>query len=123
MESKNTFEYSYSSKRQGEVEKIRNKYIIKEENKMEQLRKLDNEVERPGTMVSIVIGVIGSLILGGGMSICMVGENPNYPLGILVGIAGFAVLGTAYPIYKKITEKQKAKLGPQILALSEELLK
>ena len=75
MESKNTFEYSYSSKRQEEIEKIRNKYIEREENKLEQLRKLDQEVERPGTMASIIVGVIGTLIMGAGISICLVGAS------------------------------------------------
>lgn len=123
MESKNTFEYSYSSKRQEEIEKIRNKYIEQEENKLEQLRKLDQEVERPGTMASIIVGVIGTLIMGTGISICIVGAKVFLPLGIIIGFAGMAVFGTAYPIYKNITKKQKEKLGPQILALSEELLK
>ena len=123
MESKNTFEYSYSSKRQEEIEKIRNKYIEREENKLEQLRKLDQEVERPGTMASIIVGVIGTLIMGAGISICLVGAKSYMVLGIIVGLIGMAVLGAAYPIYKNITKKQKEKLGPQILALSEELLK
>ena len=123
MESKNTFEYSYSSKKQEEIEKIRNKYIEQEENKLEQLRKLDQEVERPGTMASIIVGVIGTLIMGAGISICIVGSKVFLLLGIIIGLAGMAVLGAAYPIYKNITKKQKEKLGPQILALSEELLK
>lgn len=118
-----TFEYSYSSKRQEEVERIRNKYIEKEESKMEQLRKLDREVERPGTMISIIVGVIGTLIMGAGMSLCMVGPATHFVLGIVVGAAGMIILGLAYPLYKIITKKQKKKLAPQILALSEELLK
>ena len=36
-----TFRYTYSAKEQSEVEAIRKKYLPPEENKMEQLRKLD----------------------------------------------------------------------------------
>ena len=125
MEDKNTtvFEYSYSSKRQEEIEKIRNKYMEKEDSKMVQLRKLDREVERPGTMVAIGIGIFGTLILGAGMSLCLVGPAEGFVLGIIIGLVGLAVLGVAYPLYKVITKRQKEKLGPQILGLSEELLK
>lgn len=121
--NENTFEYTYSSKRQEEVEKIKSKYIDKEEDKMETLRRLDKSVERPGTITSIVIGVIGTLIMGGGMSLVMVGPEAFFVLGIVIGIAGIAILATAYPVYKVITKKQREKIGPQILALSEELLK
>lgn len=121
--NENTFEYTYSAKRQEELEKIRNKYIPKEEDKMETLRKLDQSVERPGTITSIIIGVIGTLIMGGGMSLVMVGPDRLFVHGIIIGVIGMVVLAMAYPIYKMMTKKQREKIGPQILALSEELLK
>ena len=117
------FEYTYSAKQQEEVEKIRNKYIPKEENKMEQLIRLDKEAERPGTITSIIIGVLGALILGAGMS-CVLVWNSSIELfvaGIVVGILGMVVAGFAYPVYKKVTEKERAKVADQILALSKEL--
>lgn len=123
MNQDKTFEYTYSAKRQEEIEKIRNKYMGKEEDKMEQLRKLDQSVERPGTITSIVMGVIGTLIMGTGMSLAMVWGGALILLGILIGVMGIAVLALAYPVYKSMTKKQKEKLAPQILALSEELLK
>ena len=61
------FEFTYSAKQQKEVERIRNKYVSKEESKMEQLIRLDKQAERPGTIASIANGIIGSLILGVGM--------------------------------------------------------
>lgn len=121
--NENTFEYTYSAKRQEEIEKIMSKYVEKEEDKMEQLRKLDQSVERPGTIVSIVLGVVGALIMGTGMSMCMVQGGPLFIPGILIGVLGIAILVLAYPVYKSMTKKQKEKLAPQILALSEELLK
>ena len=121
--NENTFEYTYSAKRQEEIEKIMSKYVEKEEDKMEQLRKLDQSVERPGTIASIVIGVIGTLIMGGGMSLVMVWGGALLVSGILLGVIGITILGLAYPVYQSITKKQREKLAPQILALSEELLK
>ena len=118
-----SFEFTYSAKQQEEVEKIRNKYLPKEENKMEQLIRLDKEAERPGTIASIIIGVLGALILGAGMS-CVLVWNSSIELfiaGIVVGILGMVVAGFAYPVYKKVTEKERAKVADQILALSKEL--
>lgn len=120
-DNKETFEYTYSAKQQEEIEKIRKKYMPKEEDKMEQLRKLDAEVTKPGTMWSIVVGIVGSLLLGIGMSCTMVWADSFFVLGIVVGIIGMVVIGMAYPVYTRITERQREKLGPQILALTEEL--
>lgn len=120
---KTGFEFTYSAKKQEEVEKIRNKYVLKEESKMEQLIRLDKQAERPGTIASIVIGTIGILILGAGMSCVLVGNSSIEILavGIVVGIIGMVVAGSAYPIYNKVTKKERKKVAEQIIALSNEL--
>lgn len=122
-EKKETFEYTYSAKQQEEIEKIRRKYMPKEEDKMEQLRRLDKSVTKPGTAWSIVIGIIGCLLLGIGMCCTMVWAKSYFVLGIVVGVAGMAIMGVAYPVYVKITKRQREKIAPQILALTEELRK
>lgn len=121
--NKEVFEYTYSAKQQEEIEKIRKKYIPKEEDKMELLRKLDADVTKPGTIWSIVVGVVGSLFLGIGMCCTMVWADSFFVLGIVVGIIGMAIMAAALPVYKKITEKQRERIAPQILALTEELSK
>ena len=68
----NSFEYTYSAERQQEIEAIRKKYLPKEEDKMEQLRRLDQSATQKGTMAAIVVGVISALVLGVGMCCCMV---------------------------------------------------
>ena len=70
--NKETFEYTYSAKQQQEIESIRKKYLPKEEDKMERIRKLDREAERPGMIASLATGVIGALMLGIGMCCTMV---------------------------------------------------
>jgi hypothetical protein len=120
---KESFTFTYSAKQQEEVERIRNKYISKEESKIEQLIRLDKQAERPGTIASIAIGVIGMLVMGAGMSCVLVwGSNILISaVGIIIGLVGILMIGMAYPIYKKITEKERAKIAEQIIALSNEL--
>lgn len=119
----NTFEYTYSAKEQAEIENIRKKYLPKEDNKMEQLRKLDKSVEVPGTIISIALGILGALIMGTGMSFCMVWADSLLVPGIVIGILGMVLIGLAYPVFRKVTDRQREKLAPQILALTEELSK
>lgn len=122
-ENTETFEYTYSAKQQAEIAQIRKKYLPKEEDKMELLRKLDRDATKPGTICSIAVGVVGCLVFGFGMSCVMVWSDSLMILGIVVGIIGMIMMGMAYPVYVKITKKQREKLAPQILALTEELSK
>lgn len=117
------FEFTYSAKQQKEVERIRNKYVSKEESKMEKLIRLDKQAERPGTIVSLIVGILGSLILGVGMCCVLVWNSSieNFVAGIVIGIIGMLVAGFAYPIYKKITKKERAKIAELVIALSNEL--
>ena len=120
---KESFEYTYSAKRQEEIERIRRKYMPKEEDKMELLRKLDRDVTKPGTIWSLVLGIVGCLVFGTGMSCVMMWADSLFTVGIVIGIVGMMIMGMAYPVYVKVTVKQKEKLAPQILALTEELSK
>ena len=123
MENKNeSFEFTYSASQQEEIEKIRRKYMPKEADPFEQLKKLDQMVTRKGTMISIIVGVIGTLIFGGGMSIVLLAAETFFATGVVLGVVGFAVLGAAFPLYTKITEKEREKYAPQILELTELLL-
>lgn len=121
--SENAFQYSYSSKQQSEIEAIKKKYMPKQEDKLEQLRKLDKSAETPGTVVGLILGIIGTLVMGTGMSCVMVWTESLFIVGILVGLLGIIMIALAYPTYKIITKKQREKIAPMILALSEELLK
>ncbi|MBE5949766.1 MAG: DUF2207 domain-containing protein [Lachnospiraceae bacterium] len=118
-----TFNYTYSAKQQEEIKQIRSKYMPKEEDKMERLRKLDRSVTMKGTMYSIMVGVIGTLILGAGMSLALVWGDTLFVLGIIVGIIGLVVLGVAYPLFQKITKQEREKIAPEIIKLTEELMK
>jgi uncharacterized oligopeptide transporter (OPT) family protein len=133
MENKDTFNYSYSAKEQAEIKAIRQKYQAPEEagNKMEQLRRLDGAVTQKATTVSLVFGVIGALVLGSGMSLAMtnIGEVLGLSaslamlIGIPVGVLGILLISLAYPVYNRTIRKERKKVAPEILRLTDELMK
>lgn len=134
MENKNTdvgFNYTYSAVEQDEIKKIREKYQPKVEDDMSKLRKLDAEVTNKATMNSLVIGIIGALIMGTGMSFVMTDlgavfglqGNTNIVVGIIVGLVGLILAGVAYPTYVKVLKIEREKAAPEILRLTEELIK
>ena len=90
---------------------------------MEQLRKLDKSAAAKGTKTSIIVGSISSLIMGTGMSCCMVWTKTLLIPGIMIGIVGLLGVAAAYPLYLHITKKERERIAPEILRLSEELLK
>lgn len=128
---KETFHYTYSAKEQEEVSSIRKKYVAPEEDKMEQLRRLDASVTRKATSVSLVFGIIGTLFLGIGMSFAMtnlgeiLGANGTLAMltGIAVGVIGIILVCLAYPIYNRIVKREREKIAPLIIQLTDELLK
>jgi len=119
--NKQGFEFTYSAEQQAEVERIRSKYMPKQDDKLEQLRKLDESVAMKGTMISIFIGLAGCLLFGGGLSLVLVLGMDWILLSVVLGGAGLALMMMAYPICKKITEKEHERIAPQILALAEEI--
>lgn len=122
-----SFEYTYSARRQQEVEEIRKKYLPQEEDKMDQLRRLHAIPTQKAQAASIAAGVIGTLILGFGMSLCMTDLGAMLGifamiLGSIIGVSGGILAALAYPIYKKILKTERTKIAPEILQLSEELM-
>lgn len=120
-QNEETFEYRYSAKQQEEIEAILRKYLPKEEDKMEQLRQMDKRVSRKGTIISIIIGVIGCLLLGIGMCCTMEWAGRWFVPGIIIGVIGIVMIALAYPLYERITKKERKKIAPLILKLADEL--
>ena len=121
MAEKEVFEYTYSAPRQSEVQKIREKYLPKEATKLDQLRALDAGVTRRGTAVSLVHGIVYALVLGLGMSCCLVWAGILFVPGIVIGCIGLAGVAATYPIYNHIVRQDREKVAPEILRLTEEL--
>ena len=128
MENKEGFSFTYSAQQQKEVEAIRKKYLPQEADKMEQLRRLHAIPNQKAQAASLAVGIIGALIMGTGMSLCMtelsgfLGGTAMF-IGIPVGIVGMVLVALAYPLYNRVLKKQREKIAPEILRLSDELLK
>ena len=75
LNEKEFFTYTYSAPEQSEVRMIREKYLPKEITKLDQLRALDESVTKRGTAVSLVHGILYLLVLGLGMSCCLVWQE------------------------------------------------
>ena len=118
----NTFSYNYSAARNKEVESIRNKYMPREESKFERLKKLDLRVQMAGTIESLWFGIVGVLIFGIGMCFFLDVFAGAAWLSALFMILGSLIMIPAYPIYRKIAQRTKAELTPEILRLSEEIM-
>lgn len=127
------FTYTYSAKEQAELKRIREKYTAPTaaEDKMARLRRLDASVTNTAQAVALVLGIAGTLILGLGMSLIMTdfagifgfGETMTMVIGIAVGVFGGILASLAYPIYNAIVRAKRKKLAPEIIRLTDELMK
>ena len=125
---KHSFEYTYSAQRQQEVEEIRKAYLPKEEDKMEQLRRLHSIPTQKAQAAALAVGVIGALILGTGMSLCMTELGAALGgfamvIGIAVGLVGLVLVAAAYPVHNRVLKNEKERIAPEILRMTDELLK
>ena len=134
MEGKNmesSFKYTYSAKEQEEIKRIRQKYQEPEEDGMTRVRKLDASATSKATVVALVSGIVGVLLLGTGMSLIMTDlpvllgmpGKTTIILGIIVGILGVFLAALAYPMYNKVLKCEREKIAPEILRLTDELMK
>lgn len=125
----NSFQYTYSAKEQKELYKIREKYSAKPVTTLDQIKYLDKKVTKKAVAVSVIIGIIGVLLMGSGMSLVMtnigeiLGIQNNMLYGIIIGIVGMLIALVAYPIYKSILTKSRKKIAPEIIRLTDELMK
>lgn len=131
---KDTFNYTYSAREREEIKKIRDKYTTpekKQEDNITRLRRLDASVYRKASVVALIIGIIGTLVLGSGMSLIMTDiseiiglyKDLSAYIGIAVGIMGLLLVIVAYPIYEAIVRKERKKIAPEIIRLTDELMK
>lgn len=131
---KNGFLYTYSAAEQNELKRIREKYIVDtdcEESKIERLRRLDRGVTSKAQVISLTLGIIGILILGFGMSLAMsdlsvilgISQITAMIIGIITGLIGGAIASVAYPVYNLTVKREREKIAPEIIRLTDELMK
>ena len=129
----NGFQYTYSAREQAELKRIRDKYTspTEEEDKMERLRRLDASVAGKALTISLIFGIVGALLLGTGMSLCMTDfakilgsyQNMAMVIGVIIGVLGCALVALAYPIYNLTLKRERRKIAPEIIRLTDELMK
>lgn len=72
-------------------------------------KKVSNKKTDWGLILTWIIGVVGSLIMGFGMSNVMVGEasSSDMLVGIITGVVGLIICVLNYPIYAYIKNDKK----------------
>ena len=77
-----------------------------------------------------MFGVIGTLVMGFGMSVvmssgrlCPLRGALGTAVGISVGLAGMMLVAAAYPIYCAVVRHERKRIAPEIIRLSDLLLK
>lgn len=131
MESKDSFSFTYSAEQQQEIAQIRQKYLPKEEDKMERLRRLHHSASQKAKAWAIALGIVGALVLGTGMSLTMtelgtiLGALQDYAMviGIVIGVIGLILVAAAYPVYNHVLQKERQRIAPEIIRLTDELMK
>lgn len=107
------------------AERIASEYDQKPASKLLALKKLDRKAKLPAQVFTYSFGVIGALILGVGMCLCMgvIGQGLSLavPLGIVIGVVGIGMVSVNYPVYKKLLEKGRAKYAFEIMELAREI--
>jgi len=116
------YTYTYSARQQAEIKAIRQKYLPPKEDKMALLRRLDRSTSRRGNTWALSLGIVSCLMMGVGMSCVLVWGDRWFIPGIFIGLAGIAGMALAYPVYTFITRREREKVAPDILRLTEELL-
>lgn len=121
MNNENTFSYTYSAQENQEVLHIRKKYLPQEENKLEELKRLDYTVQTSGMIESLTVGIGGCLIFGLGLCLAMEVIGHAVWLGVILGLIGTVGMLAAFPVHRRIFNKAKAQYVPRILELTAEL--
>lgn len=116
-----TFSYTYNAKENQEVLNIRKKYMLQQDSKLEELKRLDAMVQNSGVRESLITGIGGALVFGVGFCLTMKVIGNAVWLGVILGQIGAVGIIFAYPVYRKYFAKAKARYAPRILRLTEEL--
>lgn len=110
------------------VRAIRTKYTGRRNTALDELIALDKKAKRPANIFAYVLGSVGALVMGAGMSMVMTDigasigvDSPLVP-GIIIGIAGMALAIVNYPIYRAVLSSRRKKFAVEVNELSDKLL-
>ena len=113
------------------AQQIRAQYMEKQTTELDALRKLDAKVKRPANVFAYVFGSISAIVMGAGMSLIMTDlsrilgayRDMYMPIGIAIGLVGGILAGIAYPMYSLTLKRERERIAPEVLRLTDELMK
>ena len=123
MSKEDQFIFSYSAKQQDEIKYIRDKYLGKNDKGINRIREIDRSIERKASFYSVLMGVVGILTFGGGLSMIMTQEGLYFMVtGSILSLSGILLSGFAYPAYPRILRRLRKHYAPLIIKMCNELL-
>lgn len=98
---------------------------------MERLRRLHYGAAKKSQVRAITLGIAGTLLLGAGMSFIMtnLGEvlgsyrDLALVIGLAAGLLGMLLVALACPVYERVLNRQRRRIAPKILRITDELMK
>ena len=111
------------------AQKIRTQYTEKQHTELDELKALDTKVKKPANVFAYIYGSVSAIVMGAGMSLVMtdvgavIGLASAMVPGIAIGVVGMGMALSTYPIYKRVLSARKKKYAPEILKLSEKIMK
>ena len=125
MNDSDKFSYTYSApteEERREIEDIRRAYApaTESEDRLAQLRTLNERATRPARIAALTLGIGGILLFGLGMSMTLAWEL--IAGGIVVAAIGMLATIVANPVRRALLNLGKRKYGAEILRLTDELL-
>ena len=107
---------------QEKAKMIRDQYAEKPHTDLDELRELDAAVKRPAKVFAYSYGSTGSLVLGTGMCLAMKVIGSAVAPGVVIGVAGIAMVSSTYSLYKKMLDKRRAQHKDKIDEISSRIL-
>jgi uncharacterized Tic20 family protein len=111
------------------VQKIRTQYTEKQHTELDELKALDAKVKKPANTFAYIYGSVSAIVMGAGMSLVMtdigaaIGLTTTMVPGITIGVVGMGMALSTYPIYKNMLNARKKKYAPEIMKLSDKIMK
>lgn len=119
------FSFTYSPQERQEIEELRKKYVTdsndkKNKSAVDKIKHIDKGVEDSATVISIVHGIVFTLIFGVGLTLCL--QDMIYTSGIVIGTIGLIGMGITPIVHKYSLKHFRSKNAKKILKLIDEYL-
>ena len=109
--------YRYTARDQREMDALALRYgHDAPEDGLEALREIDREATRRAALQAVALGISGTLVFGGGLSMVLVSDLMGP--GIAVGCLGIAVMAFMPALHGWFIRRERKKAAPRVAALA-----